>query len=54
MLNTGINPDEMVFMLKLDKRSPTFVKMINLYEQCILNKNEILSMMQDVVFDSEE
>lgn len=41
-------------MMKLDKRSPTFVKLLNLYELCIINKSEVLSMLRDVTFDSEE
>lgn len=52
--NMGINPDEMLLMMKLDKRSPTFVKLLNLYELCIVSKSEVLSLMHDIVWESEE
>ena len=44
----------MALLTKLDKRSPTFVKLINLYELCIINKSEVLSLMLDAIAEDED
>ena len=41
----------MMLMLRLEKKSPSYVKILRLYEMCILTKAEVIAMMPDMDFE---
>jgi histone deacetylase complex regulatory component SIN3 len=49
----GVCAEEMACLLKLDRRSATFAKLLHLYELCIVTRTEVMAMVRDA-FESDD